>query len=331
MEATVVSDDFDNGQVIKITDLIYQHGREKARFMFPIEQRRLVDITAEIMAQESNAISFTYAGFCMTGLPHRRLEDDQVWEKKGHNVTLLVEPGKMIVGNKPVHYGVPYGARARTIMLYLQTQAVKTQSREVSIGRSLRHFMDRLGLSAGGNTVKSLREQAARISACSLKFFWHNEHGAGWSRGGIVTGGLSFSTSLGSSAKNSVQDGLWEDKILLDEHFFNSLTQHAVPISETAIKMLLDRSMSLDLYVWLAYRLRKIERAEPLSWGALYQQFGAGFNQLKNFKRPFVDALRYALAAYPEARVEVGEDGIVLKPSPSPIPQQKDHPLLIAG
>jgi hypothetical protein len=29
----------------------------------------------------------SYTGFCLTGLPHKRLPDTQTWEKKGHRVT----------------------------------------------------------------------------------------------------------------------------------------------------------------------------------------------------------------------------------------------------
>jgi Plasmid encoded RepA protein len=67
-----------------------------------------------------------------------------------------------------VTWGVPYGARARMILLYLQTQAVRTGRREIELGRSMRDWMERMGLSIGGETARSLREQAARISACTL-------------------------------------------------------------------------------------------------------------------------------------------------------------------
>ncbi len=58
------------------------------------------------------------------------------------------------------------------ILLYLQTQAVRTNSREVELGRSMRDWLGRMGLSWGGETGRALREQAARIAACSLKFWW---------------------------------------------------------------------------------------------------------------------------------------------------------------
>ena len=95
------------------------------------------------------------------------------WEKTGHNVTLLVEPGRLKVGPGPaVLFGVPYGARARIIMIYLQTQAIRKGNRQVQLGRSMRDWMTRMGVASGGETAKALRDQARRITACHLRFFW---------------------------------------------------------------------------------------------------------------------------------------------------------------
>jgi hypothetical protein len=71
------------------------HGRERARELVTDKLRPLVDIAAEVMADESQRIGISYTGFCLTTLPHKRLPDDQTWEKKGHRVTLWVEPGRM--------------------------------------------------------------------------------------------------------------------------------------------------------------------------------------------------------------------------------------------
>jgi hypothetical protein len=87
---------------------------------------------------------------------------------------LWVEPGRMKFRSHVVTYGVPYGARARMILLYSQIQAVRTGSREIALGRSMRDWMERMGLAIGGETAHSPREQAARISACTLKFFWED-------------------------------------------------------------------------------------------------------------------------------------------------------------
>ena len=99
----------------KVHRLVLIHGRERAREMVPEKQRPLVDIAAEVMADESQRIGISYTGFCLTSLPHKRLPDNQTWEKKGHRVTLWVEPGRMKSRGKVLMHGVPYGARARMI------------------------------------------------------------------------------------------------------------------------------------------------------------------------------------------------------------------------
>ena len=296
-----------------VHQLILTHGRERAREMVPERQRSLVDIAAEVLADDSRRIGISYTGFCLTSLPHKRLPEDQTWEKKGHRVTLWIEPGRMKVKGKPVTYGVPYGARARMILLYLQTQAVRTGSREIALGRSMRDWMERMGLSVGGETARSLREQAARISACTLKFFWENEEQEGWSRGAIVTSGLRF------KVPEDGQDSFWEDRVVLDEVFWKALRDHPVPLLEAAIRQLRDRSMSLDIYVWLAWRCHQLGKPTPISWPAIHAQFGGGFKALKHFKPSFLEALAAATAAYPEANVDVGEGGIVLYPARPPV------------
>ena len=153
-----------------IPQLVLNYGWSAAREMVDSRDRLLVDIAAEVLADERQKIGISYTGFCLTSLPHKRLADDQIWERKGHKVTLVVEPGALRVTRKMVKFGVPFGSRARMILLFLQTEAVRTNSREVELGRSMRSWMERLGLSVGGETARALKEQAARISACSLKF-----------------------------------------------------------------------------------------------------------------------------------------------------------------
>nr|WP_274607308.1 replication protein RepA [Paracraurococcus ruber] len=211
--------------------------------------------------------------------------------------------------------GVPYGARARMILLYLQTQAVRTGSREVELGRSLHDWLGRMGLAWGGETGKALREQAARIAACSLKFFWEGEDASGWEAGRFVRSGLRFHNYSGDER----QSDLWEDRVVLDEAFYDALRQHPVPLREAALRELADRSASLDLYIWLAYRLHNLSGPTPVRWAALREQFGTTYSELRFFRRDFPKMLSPAVSAYPEARVELEEDGVVLHPSPPPV------------
>jgi Plasmid encoded RepA protein len=311
-----MADDADGG----VRHLVLVHGRHAARAMVEPERKALVDIAAHVLADEEGRIGISYSGFCLTSLPHKRLLDDKPWEKRGHRVTLLVEPGRMKVGHETRLYGVPYGARARMILLYLQTQAIRTGSPEVELGRSMRDWLGRMGLTYGGETGKALREQATRIAACSLKFFWEGEPGGGtggFSAGRFVSEGLRFQQRevLGDER----QTDLFEERVVLDAKFYEALRKHPVPLREAALRELVDRSLSLDIYIWLAYRLHSLERPTPVRWAALSDQFGGTYARTRDFIRDFRKALAPAVTAYPEARVEVDGDGLVLHPSRPPV------------
>jgi hypothetical protein len=308
-----MSEDTDTSYLSHVRALIQEQGRDEARRLLTRDQH-LVDIAAEMMADETQRIGITYTGFCLTSLPHKRLPDDQPWEKKGHRVTLLVEPGRMQTGDHTKLFGVPYGARARMILLYLQTQAAKNKSPEVELGRSMRDWMERMGIAYGGETARALRDQATRLSACSLKFFWETEKTRGFQRSAIIKRGMSFLIP-----RDDRQGLLWEDHVVLDGDFFQALREHPVLLREAAIRQLKNRSLSIDLYVWLAYRLHTLKTDTPISWAALQAQFGAGYRATGAFRRDFKASLTAALAAYPEAKVNYDDEGFVLRPSPPPV------------
>ena len=58
-----------------------------------------------------------------------------------------------------------------------------------------------------------------------------------------------------------------------------------------------------------------LKRRTEVPWGALALQFGANYSSTRYFKRSFNQQLRKVLVVYPEATVEEGVYGLVLKPS----------------
>lgn len=307
-----------------IHQLVLLHGREGARQMVEPEQRRLVDIAAQVMAQESADIGITYSGFCVVSLPHRRLPDDEIWIREGRNLKLIMEPGVSPLTHRRV--GVPYGAKARMILLYLQTQAVKTGSQTIELGRSMHEWMSRMDISVGGKSYRDLRDQMQRLSFSTILFSGLDKEGEriGWKKEAFVSGGsfYAFEPSDGRQA------ALWSEEIRLSDSFYQALREHPVPLLDAAIRSLSDDSFGLDIYIWLAYRLRVLPGPTTMSWRALHSQFGAGYKHVFQFKPRFIDALKRAVAAYPEARVEVGPDGLTLLPSRPPIDERPRSSML---
>jgi Plasmid encoded RepA protein len=296
--------------------LILRHGVDGARAMACTKaERHAIDAAAAILSDEESRLGITHAGFAMTSLPHKRIEDPY-WKREGHRTTLLVESGR---NRHSDLIGVPYGSIARLILLYLQTEAIRTNCPEVELGRSMNSWMGRMSLSTGGRTYQLVTEQARRISACRLTFFTERENGAETRHNGaFVQDAISLA---GISDEN--QPALWQDRVRLDEGFWRSLRDHPVPVREEAIKAIGTRSLAIDVYIWLAYRLHSLPKIAPVSWTAIHGQFGAGFRLVRQIKPTFLDALTLALAVYPEARVDADKEGIILYPSPPAVPRSE--------
>jgi hypothetical protein len=295
------------------TELLLR-GVERARASVDSRQdRRLVEIAAEILAEGADRIGISHAGFALTSLPHKETREP-VWRREGHNILLLVESGRDRQG---VAVGIPFGSKARMILLYLQTQAIRTQSREVELGPSMRAWMGALGIgTTGGMTYKLVIRQAQRIAACRLTFFTRRNDLELRQNGAFV----DSEVSLFGGGADGRQGLLWQEKVTLNEHFYRSLQAHPVPIREAALRCIGSSSLAIDVYIWLAYRLHSLNRPIAISWPAIHAQFGAGFKLMRQVKPTFVEALRLALAVYPEAKVEVDPvAGLTLYPSRPPV------------
>jgi Plasmid encoded RepA protein len=251
----------------EVHQLILREGLEGARSIACTRaDRQAVEAAAAVMAEEVSRLGITHAGFAMTSLPHKRIEEP-LWRRQGHRATLLVESGRTGTGD---WIGVPYGSVARLILLYLQTEAIRTSSPEVELGRSMHAWLSRMGISAGGKNYKLVLEQARRISACRLTFLTEIPGAELRQNGAFVQDAITL-----TAATDERQRALWQDRVRLDNGFWRSLREHPVPVREEAVRAIGARSLALDVYIWLAYRLHVLTKATPVGWTPLHAQFGA--------------------------------------------------------
>jgi hypothetical protein len=293
-------------------DIIEAKGKQAALLLEP--DRRPVDVAASYMADEENGIGFIYSGLCQAALPHKRLCNTTAWQITSDHITLIIDPGsKPGPNNTPEPVGVPYGSRARLIMLYLQSEAIRTGSRQVHLGRSMRDWLKKMGVPIGGKSMLMIRDQAERISWCRLSFSFSALRGSQIRHRTIVDDALFL------DASDSSQGSLFLETAKLSEFFFDELQRHSVPLEDAAIRAISNNSMALDLYAWLAFRLHALKGPTPVSWTALKGQFGVGFKSMHHFEAYFTDNLHLALAVYRDARVEMTERGVTLLPSRPPV------------
>jgi len=220
--------------------------------------------------------------------------------------------------------GLPYGAKARLLMLHLCNLAVKSQSPTVEVQNSFTAFADSLGINVHGRSLKRLSDQVNRLSAVHMRLDVLTRNTNTTFKGDV------FSNLMAHLPTSPNQRVLFPSIVTFTGDFYSSLIEHAVPLRLDAISALKHSSRCLDIYTWLAWRLRMIPRNKTVTikWSSLRWQFGEKHIQMNGFKRHFKMALKQVLTVYPDANVEVIYGGIALKRSLPPIPS-KDRALLL--
>ena len=72
--------------------------------------------------------------------------------------------------------GLPFGNLPRLLLAWVSTEAVRTQSREIVLGRSLSKFMRELEVySSGGHVQIRLRNQMRRLFGCSVSLTYETK------------------------------------------------------------------------------------------------------------------------------------------------------------
>jgi len=240
----------------QIHQLILEHGLEeaKARNLGRLD-RQCIETAFAVLSDAEHRIGIMHAGFAMTALPHKAI-GDKIWIRQGGNVKLRIESG---LDAKDTFVGLPFGAIARIILLYLQTEAVKTHSREVELGRSMNQWLATMGIDNGGKTYRLVREQSRRLSMCRLTLYRMTDGATSITNGSFVRDAILPNTE-------DSQLHLWQESVRLDEGFYQSLIDHPLPLRETAIREIGHRSMAIDIYVWLAYRLYQLTKPTQIPW-----------------------------------------------------------------
>ena len=182
-----------------------------------------------------------------------------------------MQPGVIDSARGVEYVGVPYGSKARLILIHLQTEGIR--SRTVSLGASLSAFMRSLGLSVTGGkrgTIGAVREQALRIARCNFTMQWTGADGQGGERTMIADSRIVDRLELWRSEKEG-----WCETVELSDRFHAHLREHAVPLDKRGIAHLAGNSLGLDLYALLAYRLPRLDRELHLRWSAIQGQIGS--------------------------------------------------------
>ena len=217
---------------------------------------------------------------------------------------------------------LPFGNLPRLLLAWVCTEAVRTQSRELVLGRSLSKFMRILGVyDSSGRTQTRLRNQMKRLFTAHVQLVYEDQHGEA-----IVSSSVADCMEFWWNPKRPAERSLWESKIRLGEDFFSEVHRHRVPVDMNTLKALKRSSLGLDWYLWLTYRTFTLRRPVQLSWKQLYRQFGVNPAKaqdklvVNDFRKDCLRELKKIELAWPELNYRTGKGILVILPSKPAVP-----------
>ncbi|MFL9828066.1 replication protein RepA [Rhodoplanes sp. SY1] len=279
--------------------------------------RRREEVRDALDAELTDADRYhLHSVLALCGLPYKKPpEGESDYVREYGRSSLVVQAGFLKDPNsgKMVKQGLPYGPKARLLLLHICTMAVRQNSHEIEVADSMSAFIRELGFDVTGGprgTITQFKEQLHRLAAARMQIgLWRGNKTTTISTQPIE----AFEVWLPSHPDQRV---LWNTKLYMDEKFFRTLKEHALPIDIRAVRAFANSAKQIDILLWLVYRLRHVERPLSLSWDNLKQQFGRDVTSRdRKFRQSFADDLKHIQEVYPNLRLQVSEKGVIFHPT----------------
>ena len=198
------------------------------------------------------------------------------------------------------------------------SEAVRTQSRVLVLGKSLSDFMRFLGVySSSGEKHTRLRNQMKRLFGCSVTLIFEDAQ-----MDVTASSFIAERTAFWWNERKPNESSLWDSKIELGEKFFNEIINHPVPIDMNTLTALKRSALGLDLYLWLGSTApSRFALPNGSPGGSWYSQFGAhptqagNKNTVNNFRTKALRELKKIKLAWPGLNYSTAKGVLILHPS----------------
>src|SRR5918997_2221490 len=136
-------------------------------------QKRLLDLATDIAISPADDLTFIHTIMAQCALPAAKPPKNVlVWERKQGRATLLVEAGR-IINPKGGHFeqlGLPYGPKARVLLMHFNSEAVRRQSPVIPVEETMTALFRRLmGRSQDGRELRRLKSQLSALAGAQFR------------------------------------------------------------------------------------------------------------------------------------------------------------------
>ena len=217
---------------------------------------------------------------------------------------------------------LPYGNLPRLLLAWVSTEAVRTRSRTLVLGRSLSEFMRKVGVfDDGGAMRRRMRSQIDRLFGCQIELIEERRDVKRFIASRIADRGEFW-----WDVKRPHAPVLWDSKIELGEKFFQEIIRRPVPLDMNVLRSLKRSTLGLDLYMWLTYRTFTLKKVTAIPWRDLYRQFGVDPSKaddkltVNNFRKKSLRELKKIKTAWDGLRYGTARGVLIVMPSVPSIP-----------
>lgn len=286
---------------------------------------KTLDFATQQEMGEEGEVGFSARVWAQVSLPYKDPGDVPYWERQNGAVSLTMRPALLRRPDGTRYEAFAYGLLPRHALTWLATEAVRTQNPVLTLGSSMSEFMRKIGLSKGGRDAKRLTDQLQRLfgSQLSVQGLASNEFGHG-----EATRYFSIADEVQLWFTNRDTDpagtgGLWSSEVTLSDRFFSSILEAPVPVNLSAMAALGQSPMKQDIYIWATHRVFNLRRPMRIKWADLSYQFGGQYKTVRQFKARFLENLTAVRIVYPELKVDITSEFLILYPSPPHVPPTK--------
>ena len=255
-----------------------------------------------------------HSTLAICGLPYTRQPIGvREYRSKQGDMSLMVQAGQLLSPDDEwVPQPLPYGSRARLLLLHLCSQALHQQSPTIEIEDSVTAFVRAMGFSDSGGLrgdLTAFKQQLNALAACTLRIGVAN----GLKARTVTT--TPFSAIDVWFPTNPNQRILWPSTITFSREFFDTLSRHALPANMHAVRAFAGSPRKLNLYFWLIYRLNVTQTPLRITWAGVKAQFGSGYARERDFRRSFAEDVAHLKQVFPRLQLAFDDDGLTLLPA----------------
>ena len=290
---------------------------ERSRLaQLPREKRRRIETSEQLRSEAVSRadLRHMHSVLAVCGLPYRQLPADQRdYRRQQGNMAITVTSGMLEDERGTPHLQpIPFGPKARLIMLHLCSEAIRQKTPTVEIADTLTGFVREMGYPNSAGTrgpVTAFKRQLNALAACTMRM-------SVWGHGKVSMRHITPIEALDLwLPSNPEQRTLWPSTVTFSPTMYESLKRHALPVNIRAVRALAGSARKLDLYFWLSYRMSRLDEPLYISWEALAEQFGQGYAQSRQFRAAFRRDLQAISELLPELPADITEIGIELRPA----------------